>query len=99
MLIDEKCNLFSSLSVCFMFQRDYDDDDDDVVVVVLILAVVTLCKRFKDRVLELKDPVRGVAPLVSAVRMVQVSATCLTALHPDCLQLCLQAKCYKAGYE
>ncbi|KAG2300497.1 hypothetical protein Bca52824_036969 [Brassica carinata] len=59
---------------------------------------VTLCKRFKDRVLELKDPLRGVAPLVSAVRKVQVSAKCLTALHPDCLQLCLQAKCYKAGF-
>ncbi|KAF2570764.1 hypothetical protein F2Q70_00006092 [Brassica cretica] len=77
------------------FSIDYDDDD----VVVLILAVVTLCKRFKDRVLELKDPIRGVAPLVSAVRKVQVSANCLTVLHPDCLQLCLQAKCYKAGYD
>ncbi|CAN6864966.1 unnamed protein product [Brassica oleracea] len=72
---------------------DYDPELDESE------KVVTLCKRFKDRVLELKDPVRGVAPLVSAVRMVQVSATCLTALHPDCLQLCLQAKCYKAGYD
>ncbi|KAG2273884.1 hypothetical protein Bca52824_056439 [Brassica carinata] len=69
------------------------------VVMLIDEKFVTLCKRFKDRVLELKDPVRGVAPLVSAVRMVQVSATCLTALHPDCLQLCLQAKCYKAGYD
>ncbi|KAF3502684.1 hypothetical protein F2Q69_00044882 [Brassica cretica] len=59
---------------------------------------VTLCKRFKDRVLELEDPLRGVAPLVSAVRKVQVAAKCLTALHPDCLQLCLEAKCYKAGF-
>ncbi|KAF8106279.1 hypothetical protein N665_0145s0089 [Sinapis alba] len=59
---------------------------------------VILCKRFKDKVLELKDPVRGVAPLLSAVRKVQVSSKCLTALHPDCLQLCLQAKCYKAGF-
>ncbi|CAF2347476.1 unnamed protein product [Brassica napus] len=59
---------------------------------------VTLCKRFKDRVLELEDPLRGVAPLVSAVLKVQVSAKCLTALHPDCLQLCLQAKSYKAGF-
>ncbi|KAJ0259763.1 hypothetical protein HA466_0060670 [Hirschfeldia incana] len=59
---------------------------------------VTLCKRFKDRVLELGDPQRGVAPLVSAVRKVQVSAKRLTALHPDCLQLCLMTKCYKAGF-
>ncbi|KAJ4882840.1 COP9 signalosome complex subunit 3 [Raphanus sativus] len=92
-LAREKCNLFTRLSLCFMFKRD----DDDVVVIVLILAVVSLCKRFKDRVLELKDPLLGVAPLLSAVRKVQVSAKCLTALHPDCLQLCLQAKCYKAG--
>ncbi|KAJ4882776.1 Winged helix-turn-helix DNA-binding domain protein [Raphanus sativus] len=45
-----------------------------------------------------KDPVQGVAPLLSAVRKVQVSAKCFTALHPDCLQLCLQAKCYEAGF-
>ncbi|CAN6969216.1 unnamed protein product [Brassica oleracea var. botrytis] len=59
---------------------------------------VSLCKGFKDRVLELEDPLRGVAPLLSAVRKVQVSTKRLTALHPDCLQLCLQAKCYKAGF-
>ncbi|WZY74859.1 hypothetical protein YC2023_021243 [Brassica napus] len=53
---------------------------------------------FKDRVLELEDPLRGVAPLLSAVRKVQVSSKRLTALHPDCLQLCLLAKCYKAGF-
>ena len=66
--------------------------------VILIVAVVSLCKRFKDRVLELEDPLRGVAPLLSAVRKVQVSSKRLTALHPDCLQLCLLAKCYKAGF-
>ncbi|KAG2245259.1 hypothetical protein Bca4012_024227 [Brassica carinata] len=59
---------------------------------------VSLCKRFKDRVLELNDPLRGVAPLLTAVRKVQVSTKRLTALHPDCLQLCLQSKCYKAGF-
>ncbi|KAF3537886.1 hypothetical protein F2Q69_00018799, partial [Brassica cretica] len=59
---------------------------------------VSLCKGFKDRVLELEDPLRGVAPLLTAVRKVQVSTKRLTALHPDCLQLCLQAKCYKAGF-
>ncbi|CAH2072779.1 unnamed protein product [Thlaspi arvense] len=59
---------------------------------------VSLCKRLKDKVLELKDPVRGVAPLLTAVRKVQASPKRLTALHPDALQLCLQAKCYKAGF-
>ncbi|KAJ4908393.1 COP9 signalosome complex subunit 3 [Raphanus sativus] len=59
---------------------------------------VSLCKRFKDKVLELRDPLRGVAPLLKAVHKVQVSTKRLTALHPDCLQLCLLAKCYKAGF-
>ncbi|CAH8315887.1 unnamed protein product [Eruca vesicaria subsp. sativa] len=59
---------------------------------------VSLCKRFKEKVLELRDSLRGVAPLLTAVRKVQVSTKRLTALHPDCLQLCLQAKCYKAGF-
>ncbi|KAF8046411.1 hypothetical protein N665_3725s0003 [Sinapis alba] len=59
---------------------------------------VSLCKRFKDKVLELRDPLRGVAPLLKAVHMIQVSTKRLTALHPDCLQLCLLAKCYKAGF-
>ncbi|KAJ0260932.1 COP9 signalosome complex subunit 3 [Hirschfeldia incana] len=59
---------------------------------------VSLCKRFKDKVLELGDPLRGVAPLLKAVHKVQVSTKRLTSLHPDCLQLCLLAKCYKAGF-
>ncbi|CAH8314052.1 unnamed protein product [Eruca vesicaria subsp. sativa] len=59
---------------------------------------VSICKRLKDKVLELRDPLRGVAPLLAAVRKVQVSNKRLTALHPDCLQLCLLAKCYKAGF-
>ncbi|CAN8256350.1 unnamed protein product [Cochlearia groenlandica] len=59
---------------------------------------ISLCMRLKDRVLELKDPLRGVAPLLKAVLKVQVSTKRLTALHPDVLQLCLLAKCYKAGF-
>ncbi|ESQ41388.1 hypothetical protein EUTSA_v10013615mg [Eutrema salsugineum] len=59
---------------------------------------VSLCKRLKDKVLELKDPIRGVAPLLTAVHKLQVSTKRLTALHPDILQLCLLAKCYKAGF-
>ncbi|KAF2581433.1 hypothetical protein F2Q68_00000476, partial [Brassica cretica] len=45
-----------------------------------------------------ENPLRGVAPLLAAVHKVQVSTKRLTALHPDCLQLCLLAKCYKAGF-
>ncbi|CAN8236443.1 unnamed protein product [Cochlearia groenlandica] len=59
---------------------------------------VSLCKRFKDYVLELDDPLRGVEPLLKAVCKLQVSTKRLTALHPDFLQLCLRAKWYKAGF-
>ncbi|CAF1697403.1 unnamed protein product [Brassica oleracea var. botrytis] len=45
-----------------------------------------------------ENPLRGVAPLLAAVHKVQVSTKRLTALHPDCLQLCLLAKCSKAGF-
>ncbi|XP_043724271.1 COP9 signalosome complex subunit 3-like [Telopea speciosissima] len=56
-----------------------------------------VCKRFKDQVLQLEAPVRGVGPLRAAVRKLQTSSEHLTALHPDFLQLCLLAKCYKTG--
>ncbi|VVB14438.1 unnamed protein product [Arabis nemorensis] len=59
---------------------------------------VSLCKRLKDNVVKLNDPLRGVASLLTAVYKVQASTKRLTALHPDCLQLCLQAKKYKAGF-
>ncbi|XP_010420055.1 PREDICTED: COP9 signalosome complex subunit 3 [Camelina sativa] len=58
---------------------------------------VSLCKRLKDHVVKIKDPLRGVAPLLTAVQKLQASPKCLTALHPDVLQLCLQTKLYKTG--
>ncbi|CAN1817598.1 COP9 signalosome complex subunit 3, partial [Linum perenne] len=56
-----------------------------------------ICKRFKDQVLLSDAPLRGVAPLLTAVRKLQYSSEHLTSLHPDFLQLCLLTKCYKAG--
>ena len=76
-LASEKCNLISLCVVIFSVIM--------IFVILILLALVSLCKRFKDKVLELRDPLRGVAPR-------------LTALHPDCLHLCLLAKCYKAGF-
>ncbi|XP_010550198.1 PREDICTED: COP9 signalosome complex subunit 3 [Tarenaya hassleriana] len=58
----------------------------------------SVCKRLKDHVLLLGEPLRGVAPLLTAVRKVQPSTERLTSLHPDFLQLCLLAKCYKTGF-
>ena len=61
------------------------------------LAVIAVSKRFKDQVLMLEVPMRGVAPLLEAVKKLRSSSEHLTALHPDFLQLCLLAKCYKTG--
>ena len=63
----------------------------------LKLAVIAVSKRFKDQVLMLEVPVRGVGPLLEAVKKLLSSSEHLTALHPDFLQLCLLAKCHKSG--
>ncbi|CAN0924648.1 COP9 signalosome complex subunit 3 [Linum grandiflorum] len=58
---------------------------------------IGICKRFKDLVLLTDAPLRGVGPLLTAVRKLQSSSEHLTSLHPDFLQLCLLTKCYKIG--
>ncbi|KAL2246857.1 COP9 signalosome complex subunit 3 [Sesamum indicum] len=58
---------------------------------------ISLCKRFKDQVMLLEDPMRGVAPMLAALRKLQTSTEQLTTLHPDFLLLCLLSKCYKTG--
>ncbi|KAL3567825.1 hypothetical protein D5086_030476 [Populus alba] len=60
-------------------------------------SVIAVSKRFKDQVLMLEVPMRGVAPLLEAVKKLRSSSEHLTALRPDFLQLCLLAKCYKTG--
>ncbi|GKV07922.1 hypothetical protein SLEP1_g19620 [Rubroshorea leprosula] len=57
-----------------------------------------VCKRFKDQVLLLDAPLRGVAPMLTAVRKLQLSTEHLTTLHPEFLILCLLAKSYKIGF-
>ncbi|KAG6741637.1 hypothetical protein POTOM_054912 [Populus tomentosa] len=59
--------------------------------------VIAVSKRFKYQVLMLEVPMRGVAPLLEAVKKLRSSSEHLTALHLDFLQLCLLAKCYKTG--
>ncbi|KAI3474980.1 hypothetical protein Pfo_030291 [Paulownia fortunei] len=58
---------------------------------------ISVCKRFKDQVMLLEDPLRGVAAMLTALRKLQLSSEQLTTLHPDFLLLCLLSKCYKAG--
>ncbi|CAN1273288.1 COP9 signalosome complex subunit 3 [Linum perenne] len=58
---------------------------------------IAICKKFKDHVMLIEAPLRGVAPLQTAVRKIQSSSEHLTSLHPDFLQLCLLTKCYRTG--
>ncbi|KAL8132517.1 COP9 signalosome complex subunit 3-like [Apium graveolens] len=58
---------------------------------------VAISKRLKELVMLLQSPIRGVAPLLNAIRKLQSSAEHFTVLHPEFLLLCLSAKCYKSG--
>ncbi|XP_044501334.1 COP9 signalosome complex subunit 3-like [Mangifera indica] len=58
---------------------------------------ITVCKRFKDMVMLLEAPIRGVGPMLTSIRKIQPSIEHLTTLHPEFLQLCLLSKCYKTG--
>ncbi|KAF6165206.1 hypothetical protein GIB67_007191 [Kingdonia uniflora] len=58
---------------------------------------ISVCKRFKDDVILLGAPIRGVASMRIAVQKLRPSSEHLTALHPDFLLLCILAKGYKAG--
>ncbi|KAL5153901.1 COP9 signalosome complex subunit 3 [Glycine soja] len=60
-------------------------------------TVVPIVTRLKDQVMLLEAPIRGVAPLFTALRKLQVSTEHLTPLHSEFLLLCLLAKCYKTG--
>ncbi|XP_047965968.1 COP9 signalosome complex subunit 3 [Salvia hispanica] len=58
---------------------------------------ISICKRLKEQVVFLEDPMRGVAPLLTSIRKLQSSTEQLTTLHPDFLLLCLLSKCFKIG--
>ncbi|XP_068334721.1 COP9 signalosome complex subunit 3-like [Pyrus communis] len=59
---------------------------------------ISVCKRFKDHVMLLEAPLRGVAPMLTAIQKIQTSSEHLTSLHPELLLLCLLSKSYKVGY-
>ncbi|CAN6702871.1 unnamed protein product [Malus baccata var. baccata] len=59
---------------------------------------ISVCKRLKDHVMLLEAPLRGVAPMLTAIRKIQTSSEHLTSLHPEFLLLCLLSKSYKVGY-
>ncbi|XP_051114630.1 COP9 signalosome complex subunit 3 [Andrographis paniculata] len=58
---------------------------------------ISVCKRLRDQIMLLDEPIRGVASMLTALRKLQTSTEQLTTLHPDFLLLCLLSKCYKTG--
>ncbi|GAA0144828.1 protease [Lithospermum erythrorhizon] len=58
---------------------------------------ISVCRKFKEQILVINAPMRGVGPMLAALRKIQSSSEQLTTLHSDFLQLCLLAKCYKTG--
>ncbi|PPD69758.1 hypothetical protein GOBAR_DD33366 [Gossypium barbadense] len=61
-------------------------------------SYVLIIARFKDQLVLLGEPLRGVALMLTAIRKFQSSTEHLTALHPEFLLLCLLAKSYKTGH-
>lgn len=57
----------------------------------------SICKKYKDQVLQLQVPMQGVAPLRTAIRKIQSSSEHLTSLHSDFFLLCILSKCYKSA--
>jgi hypothetical protein len=70
---------------------------DLIYLLFLAVVVVSVCKRLKDLVTLLEAPIRGVAPMFTALRKLQVSTEHLTPRHAKFLMLCLLAKCYKTS--
>lgn len=96
-LAPEKCKSLWKLIVIFICVTTAIWIFDYLLSLSADCAVVSVCKRFKDQVLLLEAPIRGVAPLLTAIRKLQTSSEHLTTLHPEFLLLCLLAKCYKTG--
>ncbi|KAL9258414.1 COP9 signalosome complex subunit 3-like protein [Drosera capensis] len=59
--------------------------------------LISVCKRLKEQVLQLETPVRGVAPMLTAVKKLQTNTERLTPLHPEFVLLCVLSKFYKYG--
>ncbi|TYG99398.1 hypothetical protein ES288_A10G192500v1 [Gossypium darwinii] len=59
---------------------------------------IFVCKRFKNQLVLLGEPLPGVALMLTAIRKFRSSTEHLTALHPEFLLLCLLAKSYKTGH-
>jgi len=58
---------------------------------------VRLCRKFKEQVIALRCPRRGILPLKKAITALAPSPDCLTPMHGDLFQLCLMAKVYNAA--
>ncbi|XP_077297976.1 COP9 signalosome subunit 3 isoform X2 [Arctopsyche grandis] len=58
-----------------------------------------LCHTFTNRLVETKQPIRGIELLKRAIRKIQLFDSQLTSVHADLYQLCLLSKCMKPALE
>jgi len=54
-------------------------------------------RRFTELLVELRQPIRGIVPLRSALVALSSEPKHITPLHTDFVQLCLLSKCYRAA--
>lgn len=62
---------------------------------------VKICRRYTELLVEVRQPLRGIAPLKQAIEAIRFNAEGqslgITPLHTDLLQLCLLSKFYRAA--
>lgn len=56
-----------------------------------------LARKFREMVMAVQCPRKGILPLIAAVRALQPTSEYLTPIHSDCFMLCLASKCYNAA--
>jgi COP9 signalosome complex subunit 3 len=56
-----------------------------------------VCRKFTDLLVEVRQPMRGIVPLRTAMSALSDDFKQLTPLHTDFVQLCLLAKCYRTA--
>jgi COP9 signalosome complex subunit 3 len=56
-----------------------------------------VCRKFTELLIEVRQPMRGIVPLRTAIAAISDDTKHLTPLHTDFVQLCLLAKCYRTA--
>lgn len=56
-----------------------------------------VCRKFTELLVEVRQPMRGIVPLRSAIAALSDDSKQLSPLHTDFVQLCLLSKCYRTA--